>query len=177
MKKKIVLIAVAVCVILAGVIFGAYRIVDGIRRDDVQDSRVSDVEDVLDDMRATEAALNSGIADLTDKVGALETELETAKSNLGSVSSALEKEIADRKEDIATLKSLSSVLSRQISSLESAIRTKTDDVKDWASETFATLADWNAFKAELNDTITALTDRINTLDESVGKINSTLDDM
>lgn len=176
MKKTVeIILAIAVCLFIVCGLAGCAM------QNEVDNSILSIEQQLalinatLDDMEITDNTLNNNIATLTERVQNLESELEIARTSIGAFSVSLEKEISDRKTDIEMLKAQDSELKAKIATLEKALSNQTDGAK--AEDIFVTISDWTSFKNEINTTIASLATRVDTLELSVEKTNSILDDM
>lgn len=189
MKKLGIILSIifGVC-ILGGGITG---IVCGSNQSKVNDKveeQVTLINTTIDDMKSTNTTLDSNINSLTTRVTTLEStltivqttinglsdDLDDTKEKLTNVETNLMKEINLIKEDIVELKEKDASLQNQINTLTTALENEINNVKEWTSETYLTITNWNTFKSDIDNKVESLNERITSVESSITTINTTL---
>lgn len=188
MKKNKILIFLLTTLFTFGLLTGCAN------KDDIDSAvepaltQINLLQSTLSDMIIVDTSLENSINLLTSEVSTLENQLSAVETTINSLRSdlddvkyeldtvklSLEEDIRTLKSDIENLKAKDEDLSTKISTLTNTLTTELADIKIWANSTFVTIIDWNNFKSEITATITALTSRVDALEQSINSINTTI---
>ncbi len=151
------------------------------------ESAVGAIDETLTEMQATDTSLQNGIDGLTSKVGTLENDLEevnkqitflqtdsATKLELAIVKNDLEEEIDKLKTDIVDMKTKDKELQDDIESLQETLSGRIDDMVTWISDTFLTVESWNATKAEIENEIEALNNKVGSIETMLSTMNTAI---
>ena len=129
------------------------------------------IDDNESKIKSVEEELNKAIADAEKSNDALKAELvsqlNTAKADvlaqLEAAKTEMNNQLAQINQTIQTLQTKDEALDKRIDDLTTFVNTEIHNLKDWTSQTFATIAQYNA-----------LADEVATIKESIASLNSSI---